>query len=815
MLRIFNLYIHSFAILLNSFSMTAIMLICGMAGAPALTADIAIVQGSTLALFYAFSGNARNIIFADGTGSVPHVLLRVRLMLILPLAIAAFVLSSVVGTVDGVLTIVLIMRRASEWIGEVFLSSFEVRSRKKPPIITVIAEIISFILSLVLIFGANVRPAAAMLLWAAAPLAAALSGRLPGSPVPVSIRNSLAILAPNLGSTTIIGVVVYIFRLSITLLVGRVQAGNLFTAFAIGGLFPTIYNSSIGPSLALRAPNISQSSILYRYMKFLNIALFFAGLILAALFQTHPAMVFLNKSHYFWISVGLSLSGGAIMLVAMHLRIVMLQKNRNIEIFGADVLSNILIVVSVPYFFYLLGYHSLEYLYLFNACLTLAFYWSAKTVKEGLESEKVKLFFISAMILVPVFFQLSGTIFRDSSFIFDSGRLLKQVPIPLSAIIVAIGILWIGRFRETHLSVSIFFFTAIFLVMASLVVNEPQTQAERLILMAQYLLPVLGLILGEMFGWATRHDEFEKTAIFVILAIVPFQLICSWVQGFFVLTPYLYAFSIYQHFHYVPLIMTLSYGMALYRLWNNGRKWRIVLVGMLPFLAVYAEASFSIEISIVLFCIIVGALWMGDNTFSSRSITLLFLGCALLTGAFYSVATKTDVLYHFFGKGQKTEAIRKTFVEMKNRSRAMEALAARSSAPGDTGQLLKQWKFYSHGAVQTINGFLFGHPDPPDRKEHPSAYNYYLDLIYNFGFLALVPLIYLLIRTGKFIFDRRKTLKKEPALIAASLAVIFVFLIDNFMNVGLRQPYPGIFGFFILGFLQARISRSQKSAQLT
>lgn len=804
MLPLFKLYIHPFAILLNSFSMTAIMLVCGFAGKPELTADVAIMQGSTLALFYAFSGNARNMIFADSTGSVAHVVLRMRLLLLPALALISFVLGSVVGTVVGTLAIVLIIRRASEWISEVFLSSFEIQKNVRPATITVSFEIIFFILSFILVM-ADIRPDISLLPWACAPIAALLSGRLIKSSVPVSIRNSLAILAPNLGSTTIIGIVVYIFRLFIILLVGRVQAGNLFTAYSIGGLFPTIYNASLGPSLALRNEKMSGPSRLSTYVKLFTGSLFLVGLISALLLQTRPDLTFLGKDHYFWMSVYLSLSGGAMMLFAMHIRIEMLQKKQNVEIFGSDVLSNILIVISVPYFFFLFGYHSLAYMYLFSGCLTLAFYWSAQA-KKRLVPEKIKLFSICIILLVPIFFQLSGTIFRDSAFIFDSYRSLQRVPIPLSVMIVIVGILWLAKFRESHLSVTIFFFMAIFLAMASLIVNEPRTQVERLIFMTQYLLPVLGLVLGEMFGWSTRNNEFEKSAIFVILAIVPFQLICSWLQGYFILTPYLYIFSIYQHFHYVPLIMTTSYGMALYRLWNTGRIWRIILVGIVPLLAIYTEASLSVEISLLLFCIIIGAFWMKNTTFSSKSIALCILGIGLLMGIIYSVGTKTDLMNITFGVGQNRESIKKTLVDMNNRSYIMRSLALKATTPGSTGRRLEQWSFYGHGSLSSAKEFLFGHANPPDRKKHPSAYNYYLDIIYNFGFVAFLPVLYLLIRTGRFVYSRKKYLKKEPALLAGVLAIIFIFLIDNFWNVGLRQPYPGIFGFFILGYMQAQIS---------
>ncbi len=553
------------------------MLICGLAGAPALTADIAVVQGATLALFYAFSGNARNVIFADKSGGAARLLLRTRLILLLPLSFLSLVFSSMVGSVDFGLAFVLIGRRCSEWIGEVYLSEHEVYSFKKTAVLTSSAEGLSFILTLVLIFVAKIDPSSALIVWAFAPLVAATQGKLAKSREVVRFVDSLYTLAPNLGSTSIIGITVYVFRLSIILLVGRIPAGDLFTAFAIGGLLPTIYNSSIGPSLVLRAHHEGKKLRETHYCYVLGVISCLVGVCLSILASMYPVM-FLHKTAKFWNATGLSLAGGSIMMLALHIRIIMLQNRRNIEIFGTDVLSNILIVIAVPYFYLLFGARSLEGLYLFNAALTLCFYWSTERCGVSRPFNAIKLYLITGLLIVPIFFQLDSGIFRDHSFVFDTGRVLGQLPIPVSVFGLAGGILLLGQFRDTHRSLMVFFFTSLLFVLAVLLVQAPETQIERLVLMTQYLLPLLALVLGEMYGKMSVNGEFEKACLVVICVIVPAQVICSWVQGLTILSPYLYFFSIYQHLLYVPGVMALAYGMGFMGLWEAGRHWRYILV---------------------------------------------------------------------------------------------------------------------------------------------------------------------------------------------------------------------------------------------
>ena len=62
--------IFPLAFLLNTFSMAAMLLLVGMFGRSEIAADIGLVQGATLALFYALSGNARNLILADADADV-------------------------------------------------------------------------------------------------------------------------------------------------------------------------------------------------------------------------------------------------------------------------------------------------------------------------------------------------------------------------------------------------------------------------------------------------------------------------------------------------------------------------------------------------------------------------------------------------------------------------------------------------------------------------------------------------------------------------------------------------------------------------
>ena len=115
-------YIFSAAFMANMLSMTAMLILFSMAGQSHMAADLGIVQASTSALFYAFSANARNIVLSTSNATLAKSIFNIRLILLAPLVLGAFWMSSTLGGVESLFTSVLILRRTVDWFGEVDLS---------------------------------------------------------------------------------------------------------------------------------------------------------------------------------------------------------------------------------------------------------------------------------------------------------------------------------------------------------------------------------------------------------------------------------------------------------------------------------------------------------------------------------------------------------------------------------------------------------------------------------------------------------------------------------------------------------------------
>jgi len=109
----------------NTYAMTGLLIIFGLLGNTDMAADMAIVQGATLALFYAFSANARSLILNQASSVSVESVVRFRLLLILPLSAIAYWLCVGSTGMESMLASILILRRGVEWLDEAYLSEIE------------------------------------------------------------------------------------------------------------------------------------------------------------------------------------------------------------------------------------------------------------------------------------------------------------------------------------------------------------------------------------------------------------------------------------------------------------------------------------------------------------------------------------------------------------------------------------------------------------------------------------------------------------------------------------------------------------------
>lgn len=778
-----------------------------------MAADIGIVQGATLALFYALSANARNLILNEAFPVSAQSMMVARIVLVLPIAGAAFWLSAILSNIDSYLAAVLILRRVVEWLGEVHLSEMERSCNRKSAQNYLIVQITLLIVALAWSLGNMPFPLLGMFAWAILPLF--LSARFIGEAFQGSLSELKDIwkrLLPHLGSTTVIGVSVYVFRLLIILLLGKDISGDLFTAFAMGGILGSVFSNALGPSLALHQKR-NATRTLPIIIRWALLASLITGIVFFSLaFFDFDVSGWMGKSLLFWKAAGLSMIGGVVMAYAQIIRHRFLQHHEGQDLYGPDVLMNILIIATVPCVYYLFGIQGMASLFLLNSLLAFLFYLSCE-MEERLLVADVTRVLIAAMMLLPLFFQISSGIFNETAIVFDSGGDLTRLPIPISVLACFGGILLVGAYRRSIMSLNFIFFSFILMIATTVIGAHDQLdqQRDKLILMIQIILPMFGLVLGQVYEPEEASDShyLEKAFLYVLVAIVPLQLLFTHLKGSVYLYPNLYLFSIYQHLQYVPVIVVSAFLIAFYGLWRSPKA-KIILLIMAPIMGIYVAASMSMLATGLLLCGLLGfAIYQWKLSSEKQSwAVLLLVVVACLSYFNYGRALIIKNQQLLSNQIEHTLAFGNNILPLDSSLHTEKTVVM----PKNVSDRIYYWKYYIEHITSSAETFLIGHAERLDRIRYPSAHNYYLDFIYSFGALALLPMLVVFGFTVIKIYLFRREILASPSLLALSAMVLFLLVIDNILKVGLKQPYPGIYTFFLWGILLSKLSVAANNA---
>lgn len=832
-------YLFPIAFSMNSFSMTALMVVLGVSGRTELAASVGVIQGAIAALYLSFSANARSIILNPASGITASSIFQSRLILILPLAIMAYLLSTVTHEADVYLIVTLILRRCVEWISEIQLSERELLNDLQYAKKFTGLQAVAFTTAIIWILGNFPMAWLGLLVWALAPMLMSVEYVRDKLHKPLSFHHTLHLMLPQFGSTMVIGITLYIFRIVILFLAGKETAGILFTAFALGGMIGSIFAQVLGPSVVLYEDRQKKSFFSTRIRVFLGLTVIIGSSLFILSQAEYYNLGVSIKAHFFWGSISASLVGGVIMVYAQYLKFRFLQLCGDKNLFGPDLLMNLLMILIVPYLYYEAGRDSLMILYIINAMLAYVFYWSAARQENKTSAYNHGVFIkiitaaIPFILLLPIFFQINGGIFRDSSMTYDSGGILNSLPIPVAVFACYFGVLFIGKYREAYKSLCFVFFSIIAMLMASFIATDNQQNEimTKLIFLLQYVLPMIAIVLGQLYGSENESLETMYKALFyVIVILIPVQLLSTLLRGTFYLSPYVYVFSIYQHLQYVPLILVSAYLLAMFGLWHSDIMRRIILVFM-PLVGVYAVASHSISSMILL---VFGVLGLAVYNYLRRErykvlalnlvIVLLLFACCIFFGNShngYVLWGTKDTGYLYFGRSlvpgiandfdttwQKYGILKinqlpesqLNHVRLKDNKTKVTDITNISSRTA-------YWKYYIEKSLSSAKVFMFGSSEKPDRSKITSAHNYYLDLLHSFGFISVLPLLAMVVITVSMMMENILGIIQSAELCCLVLVTMYLLFISNSLGVGLRQPYPGIFTFFIWGILIARLER--------
>lgn len=409
--------------------------------------------------------------------------------------------------------------------------------------------------------------------------------------------------------------------------------------------------------------------------------------------------------------------------------------------------------------------------------------------KSSAESGLWLLRLIGAGILFPLFFQIGAGIYASPVAMTDSLGRLDMIPLPLS-ILVCLGALFFlrGRWKKADAGLAMVCGVLAVTLVSLALGGDGATSVQRKALAAvQVLLPLMGLLVGLLVG--DRGKTIARAFLAVISLVLPLQLLATWSRGSLMLTHDLYAFSIYSHFQYVTLIFVCAYAYALALLWEEKKVWLCVLLYPMLIYAIAGVSFLTMAAFLpVLAWALVQLLHMCRRNWKLRAVFWVLVlgglaGAAVYFGNMYESSVPAGVDPKFFNDKFKR--------------------MSEGKLPTNLQERLEDWRLFGNGIFDSARTALVGHPQPMPREIRSSPHNWYIDIAYTFGLLALVPVLVLIGHTAMLCWSRRRALDREGWCLVG--VVFFLVVVDSNFKVTLRQPYPGIFAWFLWGMLLARL----------
>ena len=234
-------------------------------------------------------------------------------------------------------------------------------------------------------------------------------------------------------------------------------------------------------------------------------------------------------------------------------------------------------------------------LYLFGACLSL--FPVGAGHRRGLASEyHGAMLSVIGVLLTFSVFQLDGGLFSDPAFVFETEGVLLRVPLPVSLLAVFFGIALLGNYKTVSRSLTVLFFSALLLrhdVACRCGKGMPSTKAPNWRCWRSTSCRCSDWFSVRCTELAGTGPVFERAACWVLVIILPAQLVSTWLQGYVLLSPKVVLFSIYQHLQYFPMIVSALSILAVLSLWGARtglRPWR----GLMLISSLYVVAANSL-----------------------------------------------------------------------------------------------------------------------------------------------------------------------------------------------------------------------------
>ena len=403
--------------------------------------------------------------------------------------------------------------------------------------------------------------------------------------------------------------------------------------------------------------------------------------------------------------------------------------------------------------------------------------------KNNINFKLYSIYLIS--ILIPFFIYLDGSIYFEKLNTLNEKNIIFSTPIPISifsSLLILIFIIYKNKKLFFNIKIIKILF-ACSIINLIIILSKGDINLKKIVYFIQFIIPWLGLLIA----YNIKNEEGIFKIIFYFLSfLVTLQLLITIFKGKLILISDIYFFSVYQNIQYVSSIYVMLAAIVSINLYKKN-KFKIILFNLIVLIYVLLTYSLSSIIIYILFLLVAVFYCFYKSSIQLRIKYVLIFVVSLIIFAhnFSSNQIHLDKSKFIFKKNyyenfQKFEDI-KNFKIPKNFEKRMII-----------------WKDYYDEIKSNKNIIFFGSQNYELDETHKSAHNLILDIIYKFGFTLVITylLLFLIIKKKILYFKNQKQINNFLSL----FLILIISIIENMFKVSLKQPYPGLISFYLIGY---------------
>ena len=781
MLKLFNLiktiYLN-YAI--NLFSINILLILLYFFNLQKLVNETAILSSFAIVVCQIFSGNSRSLVLAKKNYIKADSVISLRLMLIFPITIFCLFFLYQYNFSDYSFATSIFCLIISQWIYEIFLSKKELIS-KKIIFKHFILSLVVFLLVILTLYLESIFYLKVVIFTYSFSIfyfifSSHFKKDISIPKIILDIKTIVNLLIfSSYGSSLSIAISNFFFRFFLIKLLTEDLASTLIICFMIGSFPVSLFYQIIGASMFRFKINFRKFFKIFFTIFIASISISF--LVVGSLFSKINLETF-DIETSIKLTLVASLIGVYPMMMGLFRRQFFLTNSYKREsFFYLDIIYSLAIIFIIPFLYMLDNSNYFCFSFLISGCACYFIYNFSKYLNNQ------KLFKILIILIpIPVF-----VVFFDPLQNFDFSLLssfnyseintnkLFFTPLPISSLLI-IPLLLGQLNNKENKSISIYFVALSIFCMLFVTSYTERFNFSNFLNLAQFFLPMLAIICGEIIGSNSKlKDRVLKSFFNIAIIIIILQILFTLRFNTEGLNPNFILFYIYQTEQYTSLALIIIVFVNLQSLYlkNYDKKFNYKYFLVLVIILIYVYLSNDATLYVYSTIFFITHLWLVSRFVKNYLILISLFFIMLLSINYLNYDYSNFMTYR-----------------------------------------IDWYNIYFLEITSSIKTFFLGSNINNELyKITPGVFNYYLDFIYNFGFISIIPLLLLILLTiHKITKQIKNNVISHENLFIITVLIVILF-IDSFLKVSLKQPYIGIIVYFLWGIGLSNLPKKLENKQ--